>query len=75
VVQQIAFPSVLDYVSFQLLATPMTPLLGGCAEGDRKAAIKRIALETARLSDAAMLEGGRFSFQQEAYVGMASASS
>jgi ubiquinone/menaquinone biosynthesis C-methylase UbiE len=75
VVQQIAFPSVLDYVSFQLLATPMAPLLDGCAKGDRKAAIKMIALETARLSDAAMLEGGRFSFQQEAYVAMASASS
>jgi hypothetical protein len=26
-----------------------------------------------RLSDAAMLEGGRFSFQQEPYVGTASA--
>ena len=75
VVQQIAFPSVLDYVSFQLLATPMAALLGDRTEGDRQAAIKMIASETARLSDPAMLEGGRFSFQQEAYVGAASASS
>jgi hypothetical protein len=29
--------------------------------------------ETARFSDPTMLEGGRFSFQQEAYVGTASA--
>jgi ubiquinone/menaquinone biosynthesis C-methylase UbiE len=75
VVQQIGFPSVLDYVSFQLLATPMAALLGDRTEGDRQAAIKMIASETARLSDPAMLEGGRFSFQQEAYVGTASASS
>jgi hypothetical protein len=66
---------VLDYVSFQLLATPMAALLGDRTEGDRQAAIKMIASETARLSDPAMLEGGRFSFQQEAYVGTASASS
>jgi ubiquinone/menaquinone biosynthesis C-methylase UbiE len=75
VVQQIAFPSVLDYVSFQLLATPMAALLSDRIESDRQAAIKTIASETATLSDPAMLEGGWFSFQQEAYVGTASASS
>ena len=72
VVQQIAFPSVLDYVRFQLLATPMAALLSDRAEADRQAAIKTIALETASFSDPAMLEeGGGFSFRQEAYVGTA----
>jgi ubiquinone/menaquinone biosynthesis C-methylase UbiE len=69
VVQQIAFPSVLDYVRFQLLATPMAALLSTRDEADRQAAIKTIALDTASFSDPAMLEGGGFSFRQEAYVG------
>jgi hypothetical protein len=71
VVQQIVFPSVLDYVRFQLLATPMAALLSDRAEADRQAAIKTIALETASFSDSVMLEGDRFSFRQEAYVGTA----
>jgi ubiquinone/menaquinone biosynthesis C-methylase UbiE len=69
VVQLIAFPSVLDYVRFQLLATPMAALLSNRDEADRQAAIKTIALETANFSDQAMLEGGGFTFRQEAYVG------
>jgi ubiquinone/menaquinone biosynthesis C-methylase UbiE len=69
VVQDIEFPSVLDYVRFQLLATPMAALLSDRAEVDRQVAIRKIALETAGFSDPAMLEGGRFSFPQEAYVG------
>jgi ubiquinone/menaquinone biosynthesis C-methylase UbiE len=69
VVQQIAFPSVLDYVRFQLLATPMAALLSNRDEADRQAAIKTIALETAGFSDRAILQGGGFSFRQEAYVG------
>ena len=60
VVQTIEFPSVLDYVRFQLLATPMAALLSDHAESDRQAAIKTIASETAGFSDPAMLEGGRF---------------
>jgi hypothetical protein len=74
VVRQIVFPSVLDYVSFQLLATPMAALWDDRTEDGRQAAIKMITSETARFSDPAMLKGGRFSFQQEAYVGTASAS-
>ena len=69
VVQQIAFPSVLDYVRFQLLATPMSALLSDLDDADRQAAIKTIAPETASFSDPKMLEGGGFSFGQEAYVG------
>lgn len=71
VVQQITFPSVLDYVRFQLLATPMAMLLKDCAEEDRLTAITRIGDETLGYSTAAMLDDGRFSFPQEAYVGTA----
>jgi hypothetical protein len=71
VVQKIAFPSVLDYVRFQLLATPMAVLLSDCGEADRQAAIKTIASETMSFSDPAMLEDGGFHFPQEAYVATA----
>jgi ubiquinone/menaquinone biosynthesis C-methylase UbiE len=71
VMQKIVFPSVLDYVRFQLLATPMAVLLSDRDEADRQAAIKAIASETASFSDPEMLEGGGFSFGQEAYVGTA----
>jgi ubiquinone/menaquinone biosynthesis C-methylase UbiE len=71
VVQKIAFPSVLDYVRFQLLATPMAALLSDRPEADRQAAIRTVALETANFSDPAMLEGGAFTFAQESYVGTA----
>ena len=73
VVQQITFPSVLDYVRFQLLATPMAALLGDRTAEDRQAAIKAIASETVSISSPAMLKGGGFSFSQEAYVGTARA--
>ncbi len=43
VTQTIAFPSVLDYVRFQLLATPMTALLKDRAEPDRQAVISTVA--------------------------------
>jgi ubiquinone/menaquinone biosynthesis C-methylase UbiE len=69
--QTIAFPSVLDYVRFQLLATPMTTLLKGKVEAERQAIIASVALRTASFSTPAMLEGGRFSFPQEAYVATA----
>ena len=44
IVQDIEFPSVLDYVRFQLLATPMAALLSDPAEFDRQATIKTIRL-------------------------------
>ena len=49
----------------------MVALLSGRTEFDRHAAIETIALETASFSDSAMLEGGAFSFAQEAYVATA----
>jgi hypothetical protein len=66
--QPIVFPSVLDYVRFQLLATPMTVLLKDRTEPEREEIISSIASKTKALSSRAMLEGGRFTFPQEAYV-------
>jgi len=67
-VQTIVFPSVLDYVRFQLLATPMTILLKDKIEPERQAIISSVASRTAALSTPTMLEGGKFTFPQEAYV-------
>ena len=69
--QRIAFPSVLDYVRFQLLATPMAILLKDRTEAERQAIIASVASKTANLSTPAMLDGGKFTFPQEAYVAVA----
>jgi ubiquinone/menaquinone biosynthesis C-methylase UbiE len=71
VVQTIVFPSVIDYVRFQLVATPMTALLKDKIETDRQAIISSVASKTATLSSASMLDGGKFAFPQEAYVAVA----
>jgi ubiquinone/menaquinone biosynthesis C-methylase UbiE len=69
--QTIVFPSVIDYVQFQLLATPMTVLLKGRTEPEREAMISSIASKTVALSKPAMLDGDRFTFPQQAYVAIA----
>jgi SAM-dependent methyltransferase len=74
VTQIIAFPSVLDYVPFQLFATPMTILLKDNSEPERQAIISSVASRAASWSTAAMLDGGKFTFPQEAYVALASPS-
>jgi ubiquinone/menaquinone biosynthesis C-methylase UbiE len=74
VVQTIAFPSALDYVRFQLLATPMTVLLKEKNEPERQAIISSVAFKAANLSTSSMLDGGKFTFPQEAYVAFASPS-
>jgi ubiquinone/menaquinone biosynthesis C-methylase UbiE len=71
VVQEIAFPSVLDYVRFQLLATPMTVLLKNRGESERQEIISLVASKTMALAAPAMLGDGRFAFPQEAYVAIA----
>jgi ubiquinone/menaquinone biosynthesis C-methylase UbiE len=71
VTQAIVFPSVLDYVRFQLLATPMTTLLKDKAEAERQTIIASVASRTASFSSPTMLEGGKFSFPQESYVATA----
>jgi hypothetical protein len=72
--QTIMFPSVLDYVRFQLLATPMTVLLKERTEAERQAIISSVASKTMSLSTPEMLDGGRFTFPQEAYVAIAQSS-
>ena len=69
--QTIAFPSVLDYVRFQLLATPMTALLKDKGEPDRQTIISSVASKTTALATPAMLDGGMFTFPQEAYIAIA----
>ncbi|HEX4891673.1 MAG TPA: methyltransferase domain-containing protein [Hyphomicrobiaceae bacterium] len=71
VTKQITFPSLLDYVRFQLIATPMARLLEALADGDREAVIERITSVTAAGLDAEMLAGGRLRFPQEAFVAVA----
>jgi hypothetical protein len=68
--QMIVFPSVLDYVRFQLLATPMTSLLNERTESQCQAIISSIASEIIA-STPAMLEDGRFTFPQEVYASIA----
>jgi SAM-dependent methyltransferase len=69
--QTIVFPSVIDYVRFQLVATPMAVLLRDSTEPQRKAIISSIATKTMALSTSAMLDGGKFTFPQQAYVAIA----
>ena len=71
VTQQIVFPSVLDYVRFQLIATPMAGLLGDRSDCERDKVIEAVALHTASMLDAEMLRDGRLSFPQVAYVATA----
>jgi ubiquinone/menaquinone biosynthesis C-methylase UbiE len=70
VTQTIIFPSLIDYVRFQLLATPMTVLLKDKTDSERLATISLIASRTATLSTPSMLDGGKFTFPQEAFVAM-----
>jgi ubiquinone/menaquinone biosynthesis C-methylase UbiE len=72
VAKQITFPSMLDYVRFQLTATPMTALLKEKDAAERERLIVSIADNAASRLDAAMLTGGKLTFPQESYVVMAS---
>lgn len=71
VTKQITFPSVLDYVRFQLIATPMASLLSNRTDHQRESAIRQIATHAQSLLGPEMLQGGRLSFPQEAYVATA----
>jgi ubiquinone/menaquinone biosynthesis C-methylase UbiE len=71
VTKQITFPSVLDYVRFQLIATPMASLLKDKETLDRQQIIKAISTFIESSIDPSMTEAGRFSFSQEAYVATA----
>ena len=71
VTKQITFPSVVNYVRFQLIATPMASLLKDREALDRQHLIEAISADTESSLDPSMREGGRFSFPQEAYVATA----
>jgi ubiquinone/menaquinone biosynthesis C-methylase UbiE len=71
VTKQISFPSMPDYVRFQLVATPMAALLKDIDASERDRSIASIAAEAAALLDAKWLENGRLTFPQESHVAIA----
>ncbi len=71
VTKQITFPSVFDYVRFQLVATPMSSLLGERDADQRESDIRAVASKAQSFLDIEMLRGGRLSFPQEAHVAIA----
>jgi ubiquinone/menaquinone biosynthesis C-methylase UbiE len=71
--QQITLPSMLDYVRFQLTATPMATLLQDKQADERERLIEMIARDAASRLDASMLADGKLTFPQQAFVLTASA--
>ena len=71
IAKQIAFPSLLDYVRFQLIATPMAALLQERSADEREKVIVAVA-ETARsFLRPEYLGGASFSFPQESHMATA----
>jgi ubiquinone/menaquinone biosynthesis C-methylase UbiE len=68
VAKQITFPSVLDYVRFQLVATPMASLLSDRSAAHCESVIKSIAADTASFLEPEMIRDGRLVFPQEGHV-------
>jgi ubiquinone/menaquinone biosynthesis C-methylase UbiE len=71
VTQHISFPSVLDYVRFQLTATPIASLLIHRNQMDRESTIKEVASITQSFLGPEMLRDGRLSSPQEGHVATA----
>lgn len=71
VAKTIVFPSVEDYVRFQLVATPMAGLLSEMNPHERDTAIESVAERTAGLLEPDMTRDGRLSFPQEAHIVLA----
>jgi ubiquinone/menaquinone biosynthesis C-methylase UbiE len=71
VTKRITFPSVLDYVRFQLVATPMAGLLRDRSESERETIIQAVTSVAQSLLDPEMLRDGRLSFPQESHVATA----
>jgi ubiquinone/menaquinone biosynthesis C-methylase UbiE len=69
--QTIVFPSVLDYVRIQFVATPLASLLKDKVESERKVIISSVASKVATFSTPAMVSGDKFTFPREAYVAVA----
>jgi ubiquinone/menaquinone biosynthesis C-methylase UbiE len=72
VTKQITFPSMTDYVRFQLTATPMAALLNDKGGPERERLIMSIAADAASRLDHSMLANGKLTFPQESFVLMAS---
>lgn len=72
VTKQITFPSILDYVRFQLTATPMAALLKDKGASERERMIMSIADDAASRLDLSMLAGGKLTFPQQSFVVAAS---
>ena len=71
VTKWITFPSLLDYVRFQLIATPMASLLADRCQAEREGTMRAIASHARALLDPNLLDGGRLSSPQEAFVATA----
>jgi ubiquinone/menaquinone biosynthesis C-methylase UbiE len=72
VAKQITFPSALDYVRFQLTATPMAALLKDNDAKQRERLILSIAEDVVSRLAPSMLRGGKLTFPQESFVVTAS---
>nr|WP_249798373.1 methyltransferase domain-containing protein [Bradyrhizobium zhengyangense] len=72
VTKEIGFPSALDYVRFQLTATPMAALLTREDDAGRERTIAAIADDVAARLDPSILANGRLTFPQESFVVIAS---
>ncbi|WP_027571805.1 class I SAM-dependent methyltransferase [Bradyrhizobium sp. WSM1743] len=72
VTKQIEFPSMLDYVRFQLTATPMAGLLKDKGAPKRERLITSISDDAASRLDHSMLAGGKLTFPQQSFVAIAS---
>jgi hypothetical protein len=68
VTKHITFPSMLDYVRFQLTATPMAALLEEKDEAEGERVIRSISAEAASRLDPSMLKEGSLTFPQESFV-------
>ncbi|OMI00001.1 transposase, partial [Bradyrhizobium brasilense] len=72
--KQISFPSALEYVRFQLTATPMAALLNGEDDAGRERMIADVADDLAGRLESSMLANGRLTFPQECFVVVAALS-
>ena len=72
VAKHITFPSMLDYVRFQLTATPMAALLEDKNEAERQRLISSIAADAISRIDRSMLTDGKLTFPQQSFVVIAS---
>jgi hypothetical protein len=72
VTQQIRFPSMLDYVRFQLTATPMAALLKDQDAAECQRSILSIAADAISRIDHSMLADGKLTFPPQSFVATAS---